>query len=150
MTNVVLDIDHGWRHIKTQVGTLKHYGVKIGIQADAGKETDGTDLLDIAVYNEFGTEKIPSRPFMRTMADNCQTKLNVVAEAGVEAIKSGQTAEYLIALIGTWYQDQQKKVIRDWPWAPNAPSTIARKGSDKPLIDTAKMINAIRYEKSAV
>ncbi len=30
-------------------------------------------------------------------------------------------------------------------WAPNAPSTIAQKGSDKPLIDTGAMRKAIVY-----
>ena len=31
-------------------------------------------------------------------------------------------------------------------WAPNAPSTILKKGSSKPLIDTGAMMGAIRYE----
>lgn len=30
-------------------------------------------------------------------------------------------------------------------WAPNAPSTIEQKGSDKPMIDTGEMRRAIRY-----
>ena len=29
--------------------------------------------------------------------------------------------------------------------APNAPETIARKGSDLPLVDTASMLNSITY-----
>jgi len=29
--------------------------------------------------------------------------------------------------------------------APNAPSTIAQKGSSKPLIDTGSMLNSITY-----
>ncbi len=33
----------------------------------------------------------------------------------------------------------------DNAWAPNSPVTIAMKGSDKPLIDTAEMRKAIVY-----
>lgn len=31
-------------------------------------------------------------------------------------------------------------------WQPNAPQTIARKGSDKPLIDTGRLRGAVTYE----
>ena len=34
----------------------------------------------------------------------------------------------------------------DGDWAPNAPSTIARKGSDAPMIDTGQLRSSIRGE----
>jgi hypothetical protein len=38
-----------------------------------------------------------------------------------------------------WFTDSRNN------WAPNAPSTIRRKGSDKPLIDTGVMLSAITH-----
>lgn len=42
-------------------------------------------------------------------------------------------------------------VVKDWfvnpinMWPPNAPSTVERKGSDRPLIDTGNLRNSITY-----
>lgn len=39
-----------------------------------------------------------------------------------------------------------KKRIITGPFVPNAPTTIAKKGSDKPLIDTGQLLDAIDYK----
>ena len=45
---------------------LANAQVKIGIQADEkGEYENGTSVIDVAIWNEFGTKKIPSRPFIR-------------------------------------------------------------------------------------
>ena len=44
-----------------------------------------------------------------------------------------------------------QNVVRDWftnpknHWAPNAPSTIARKGSDRPLIEWGELRKSLTY-----
>ena len=42
-------------------------GVKAGVLNNA-TTTDGKSIAEYAVYNEFGTSRIPARPFMRTVA----------------------------------------------------------------------------------
>jgi hypothetical protein len=38
-----------------------------------------------------------------------------------------------------------KNKVVTGPFEPNKPATIARKGSDRPLIDTAQLLNSITY-----
>ena len=54
-------IDHGFDSIVKQALKLDGKGVKVGIRRGKGSH-DGTDMLDIAVYNHFGTSTIPARP----------------------------------------------------------------------------------------
>jgi hypothetical protein len=52
-----------------------------------------------------------------------------------------------IGMLGAWGAAQVKNTITqtDIP-PPLAPSTIAAKGSSKPLVDTGQMLNAITWE----
>jgi hypothetical protein len=79
------------------------------------------------------------------MADTRRGSLHQVATRAYDLLLAGGSADVTLAMVGQWYQDEQKQVLRDGPWAPNAPSTIARKGSATPLIDSAREVNAIRY-----
>ena len=42
--------------------------------------------------------------------------------------------------------DLVKEAITDGEWQPNAPETVRRKGSDKPLIDTGAMRQAATWQ----
>ncbi|MDB5849798.1 MAG: hypothetical protein JWP29_3550 [Rhodoferax sp.] len=138
-------VDHGHRRIMAEIRQLDGRSIKVGIQTDAGEEDNGTAIVDVAIYNEFGTEHIPSRPFFRRMADNYRGQLHQVAMAAYEGILRGGTAMRCLGVVGTWYQDMQKRVLRDGPWVPNSPLTIKLKRSATPLIDHSRMVNAIRY-----
>lgn len=142
----VTDRDMGLDALERDMRELERHSVKIGIQAGEG-EQDGTDLLDIAIYNEFGTATIPSRPFMRQTADRQADNAGKIGERYLELVITGKlTPVNAYRRLGEWYQGVQRDAVRHGGWAPNAPSTIRRKGSNKPLIDTGKLVNAIRYE----
>ena len=126
-------------------------GVKVGIQADAGKDPDtGADLLDIAIYNEFGTEHIPARPFVRDFAEKNGEALGKAMDRMAGAVQDGRMGvDTALDQLGTFAEKHQKEhVQQSKKWAkPNAPSTVKKKGSDVPLIDQGLMVGAIRYEK---
>lgn len=146
MNNDVRDIDHGFDKLIRGMEGLDSHSVKVGIQSDAG-EHDGVDLVDIAVWNEFGTKTIPARPFMRHTAENQADNASKVGDRYVGLVIEGKLNPVEVyKRIGEWYQGVQRDAVRSGPWVPNAPSTIAKKGSSRPLIDTGKMVNAIRYE----
>ena len=66
-----------------------------------------------------------------------------------DAIVKGDTmsAEKEMNKAGMIGRDACKKYITDGTHlAPNAPATIARKGSSTPLIDTGALLNSITYE----
>jgi len=47
--------------------------------------------------------------------------------------------------VGLYAQSKVKNYFLRNGWAPNAPSTIKKKGSDKPLIDSSAMRNSITF-----
>lgn len=143
--------DRGWRAIHRNALGLNGRGVKVGILGSAGAHDGGTSIVDVAVFNEFGTETAPARPFMRRTADENEDKVRGHARALVRGVMSGLIRpDQVLDRLGLWYQARVRETIRNaFRWAaPNAPSTIRRKGSSKPLIDTGRMLGAVNYEKT--
>lgn len=119
--------------------------VRIGFQHGEAAEDDGTDICDIVAWNELGTEHIPSRPFLRKSVDENEGKINQFLQAEVRSLASGKTAETLLNEIGTFQKSLVQEKIMEGSFAPNAESTIRRKGSSKPLIDTGRMRQSVNY-----
>lgn len=127
-------------------------GVKAGILNNA-TTTDGKSIAEYAVYNEFGTSRIPARPFMRTVAK--EKPRQWIGEM-VRHVRGGATDpavwKQALGVAGESMKSDIKDSIQNGAWAPNAPATIAakkRKGKvepDHPLIDTGQMIAAVSYE----
>lgn len=126
--------------------------VNVGIQSDAGSDDEGLSIAQKAFYNEYGTKidgvvHVPERSFLRSAYDENASDINTTIDrlwAGVHSEKV--TAEQAGKILGERHQGQVKSKIRNGSFTPNAESTIARKGSSKPLIDTGEMLNSIRYE----
>ncbi len=145
--------DLGFEKIIANDSKLAGNGVKFGIQAGEGEEdeegaTEGTDILDIAIYNEYGTEHIPARPFMKDFANKNEQTLIKKMNSQAKKVFAGMPVETALAELGEFAQKHQKAHIRKASlWAEaNAPSTIRQKRSSKPLIDTGALVNAVRYE----
>lgn len=119
--------------------------VKIGFQKGEATEEDGTDVCDIAAWNELGTVNMPSRPFLRMSVDENADKINNFVQSQKQALLSGASAEQVLKEIGIFQKDLIQEKITEGSFAPNAPSTIRQKGSDKPLIDTGRMRQSVNY-----
>jgi len=145
---IIQDDDRAYRELKVNVATLKDRSIKIGFWGD--ESTEGTSITDYAMYNEFGTSRgIPPRPFMATTFDRNQNQVSKFVEFLAGQIVDGtNTVERVLNVLGAHYQTLVQRTIREAvSWAiPNAPSTIAQKGSSSPLIDTGRMVGAVRYE----
>lgn len=116
---------------------------------ESKKYPDGTDLLVVAASNEFGTTdgRIPERSFLRA---GILEKKNVIKDFW----KKGKAAKLLmgelppekaLSLLGLQGQTIVQNKIRAIQDPPNAESTIARKESSNPLIDTGLMIQSVTY-----
>lgn len=94
---------------------------------------------------------IPARPVIEPAIEAKDNKAMIVDELGKAAIAEleGKQDETILHLqnAGTTAADAAKRWFRDPRngWAPNAPYTIARKGSDQPLFDTGEMKRAITH-----
>ena len=105
------------------------------------------DVLDIAVWNHFGTRTIPARPFLdNAMRDN-RAKYRRLMRASAERMLRGETAigPVLDILGSVAVADVQAEIVALQDPA-NAPSTIKAKGSSSPLIDTGRMRQAVTYD----
>ena len=122
--------------------------VDVGIHAFTGAE-----LVTIASANEFGAMagrnrkvRIPERSFIRSTVDSNRTLYRQEGETLINRIVDGKiTQAQGLGLLGRRVQRDIQRTIRSNVPPPNAPSTIAAKGSDHTLIDTAAMLQAVTY-----
>lgn len=135
-------VDKGYKAIMSEVDLLNKLSVNVGIQSESGE-----GVAERAFFNEYGTRTIPERSFMRTAFDESLPDINNTVDRLVSGVMSAKIAAQTAAnVLGERHQGQIKAKIKSGTFTPNAESTIARKGSSKPLIDTGEMLNSIRYE----
>lgn len=121
--------------------------VKVGLIAG---EAD-SENVDKAFWNEFGTETIPERPFLRnTMRNNrdaYRAAMQTAAKTIIGTAARGGDARGAVTLallkLGLKAADDVKLEITALSAPSNAPSTVARKGSSNPLIEDGEMRNAV-------
>lgn len=150
----VKDIDLGLQAIQTEINLLKKSYVLIGLQhgditqaSSRGdhKKEGGISLAQIAADNEFGTKKIPARPFMSTSFDENKSQINQAIQGQYSKILNGTAKTYQsLSLIGLYVKSLIQRKINAITFPPNSPKTIAAKGSSKPLIDFGQMLRGIR------
>lgn len=103
------------------------------------KYPDGTYVSSVAMFNNYGTDNIPARPFFDQFSEESQDIMRDVAAVSPPVMDgvANQLANELEARL--------RQIIRDWTEPPNAPSTIAKKGRDEPLVDTELMLNSVDH-----
>ena len=119
--------------------------VKVGFQQGENPYDNGMDLVDVAAKNEFGGSDTPARPFMRQSFENHEAELKAACDKVNKTISSGGSAEDALKTLGVFCKGLVQQEIVDGNFAPNSPSTIRRKGSEQPLIDTGHMRQSVNY-----
>lgn len=144
----IKDSDPRFRDFRRQI-TKGLNAVNIGIfGANVINEIDDNgnevDVVLIAASNEFGTERIPERSFLRSTVDNRRERFrSFLSRHKAEMMKSPQRRKMVLERLGILAESEVIRKINQGPFTPNAPSTIQRKGSSKPLIDTGRMRQSI-------
>ena len=131
----MLGKDHGFEAFIEGVLRQKGTAVVAGVFGEAAK---------YAAANEFGTDTIPQRSFIRAALDERgqealdEYAARVRGSAGFDRATEG-LAETMAAII--------RQKIATGPFTPNAPATIKRKGEGKPpLIDTGELLKSVKGE----
>lgn len=109
-----------------------------------GSSRGGLPVATVAFWSEFGTVRSPARPFFRTMVDSKSPRWGI--GLGVALKQTNYNARDALAIMGEGIRGQLRRSIRDWTTPPNSPKTVALKGFNKPLIDTAVMIRSADYQ----
>lgn len=149
MGKYVSDKDMGLKRFVQEMQTAKTAFVTIGVH-QGERNADGTDIAEYAAANEYGTDDIPSRPFMRTSFDENVSVISDDIAKGMETVKLGGTVYRELSLIGDKQANRLQDTIAKRDFLPALkPATVKRKhGSTKTLIDhgaAGGMLGAIRY-----
>ena len=133
------DIDRGFNNLEKFFNKLAKVEIQAGIFSDAGSNPEGgTSIVDYAYYNEYGTEHIPVRPFMRITADEKRGSWSkLMADCFDKALETqGRKLDHDLGRIGEQMASDIKETISSNISPANAPDTIKRKKSSRTLIDT--------------
>lgn len=154
MTTIVTD-DRILKALIKRLKSLGKMGVKVGVlgTGKGGDEhSDGISTLELAAIQHLGSpvNGIPARPFI-TEGIKAGRKDQKKVSAGIMrrllASKSYSNTQAMDTL-GVWAASQVKKHVISGPpmKPPNAQSTVNKKGSSRPLVDTGRMINSVTHE----
>lgn len=116
--------------------------VEVGFMEGAAYP-DGTPVPLVAALNEFGTEKIPPRPFFRNaVAENSEKWPGFVA-AALKA--NNYDAGKALDIVGQEIQEEVQDSIRSNTPPPSASATVEAKGFARTLIDTGHLLNSVTH-----
>jgi hypothetical protein len=143
----VKDIDRGYKKFVREINKARTLEVAVGIFENA-RNDEGEKIAEYAAYNEYGTSKIPARPFMALSVDRNKAEIKKDIDEGLARITSGAgTVEKELNRIGAKHVERIQATITgpNIP-PPLSPATVAKKGNNKTLVDTSAMVNAVTWE----
>lgn len=148
-----IDFQRSLRELKKGLSQLSSdRKVLIGIQKGVGRHSlpNGSKskktlplIAEVGAWNHFGTKRIPARPFLDVGVESVMPKLTGEIRTGV---KEGRDPSLIIERVGLLAVGGVKSYMTALKDPPNATSTIKRKGSSNPLIDTGELRRAITYK----
>lgn len=126
----------------------KNNSVLVGVPAGTGSYEDGAPIAVIAAVQEFGSADgvIPERSFLRVPLRQNVEDFRAVWRALIPKVVRGElTMHQVMSQIGAKAAGVSQEAIESGIGPANAPSTVARKGSSKPLIDSGALRQSITY-----
>lgn len=146
MSRIVVK-DLGFDSVVKKLKGLRGTTVVVGLMGGAAHVyDDGTTVVSVAAFNEFGTSTIPARPFIRSTMDEQRQNIGDLVQKLAGRIADGKIDRDRAArFLGEFAKSKIQKKIVDLREPPNAQSTIDSKGSSNPLIDTGAMRQAVTY-----
>lgn len=116
------------------------------LQEGSGRApSDPETLAEIAMRHEEG-DGVPRRPFLSESMSRYRRQWVEGAMAAMPKSDSPEGHEEQgLRRLGVVMTGDVQSTLRDGPWPPNSPATIAAKrGGDQPLIDTGQLVQSIR------
>lgn len=117
----------------------------VGIHEEEGAGAHGdATIADLGAIHEFGLG-VPARSFIGEWAEGKEPDHKAAMTKMGEALVKGSLSDPAkgMAQLGVKYEGEVKQRIAGGIAPPNAPATVARKGSSTPLIDTGVLRSSI-------
>lgn len=141
------------RRLAREVFKLGSGKVKVGVLANKGGGANhgGISMAELAAIHEYGSPAagVPERSFIRRTFAAKEDDVAKMAARLAAGVFSGQmSATRALEILGAFGATEVKKTITEGAGVPppNAPSTIAKKGSSRPLVDTGRLLGSIQWE----
>lgn len=146
------------KHYKIQVGLLADKGGAESIQDHDGNVNNDFDYAGLGALMEYGSQDgvIPARSFLEMPLKEKSKDITKKTKQGYSmqeidyAIKENANMLYNFALVlsaNCLEAIQEAFNTKGFGlWKPNKPSTIKRKGSSSPLIDTGALRQKVSFE----
>lgn len=126
--------------IRKKVG---HDTVQVGI-LEGSTYPDGTSVPMVAAAQEFGTDTIPPRPFMRNAVRNNSPRWGELLGAALKMSELDGEKALMVTGLKIASQVQDEIVATNDP--PLAPSTVKTKGFNTALVDIGTLLNSVGSE----
>ncbi len=150
MATKVRDIDRGYKKIIKTTRGFDGLQIVVGLQGEEGGAIHPDSEITtagIGTIQEFGLG-VPERSFLRSTFDENVPKWTRQMEDIAGKVYDGSEASALRAagILGEVASSDVKEKIASGVPPPNAPSTIARKGSATTLIDLGLMRQSVTWK----
>lgn len=131
-------LDAVLQKLKLQFGT-----VEVGFFKGTHTYPNGKDVTTVARDNDQGTKRIPERPFMIPAGNKAANKtINIT----VGSIAGGMDEQQALSKAAIMFKNSIQREITNLKEPPNAESTILKKGSSNPLIDSGDMRQSVQWK----
>lgn len=138
-------VDHGYQEYLQECFDTDIVEVTVGVHSEEGSQSTkgGKTVAEIATINEFGLG-VPARPAITGWADSKTDAVEILRDAIAKGLKARRKiGASLDRVAQAWAGEIQARISAGIP-PKNAESTVKKKGSSKPLIDTGQYRSSIR------
>lgn len=141
----------GGKKLKAMINRLKpakSAAISYGYYPDKATYPNGLSVAQVAFWNEYGTERIPERPFFRhanrLLGNEMAYRLKGFSLEQSDKLVHDRTLHN----IGEMAVNNLKQSVTGLGihYPANVPATIKAKKSSKPLIDTGRLLNSPAYQ----
>ncbi len=142
----------GLERLRKRLADLGDVRLRVGVLSnDQHDPKSPIGLAELAAIHEFGSPaaNIPERSFIRRTFRERDLELREVVRKVTKGVVKGKLgARRGLDLIGAWLSAEVKKTVTAGPHIPPPlqPETVARKGSDRPLVDTGRLVDAVTWD----
>lgn len=129
--------------IETALAALEGLQAKVG-WFETAHYPEGTPVAYVATIHEFGTSKIPARPFMRpAVAEHGKEWIEQLGQGAKTCLTTGANPADVLEAVALGAAGNVAEKIQAVTSPPLSPVTVQRKGFSKPLVDTGQMAQSV-------
>lgn len=139
--------DKLWKALKSKLNKLSLGKSHVRVGCFGGTHSSGFAMPELMAVHEFGNDHVPQRSFIgSTLTERREEAATLLGQLAGQVVEDKLTPEKALGQLGLWAATavKEKIVSSDIP-PPLAASTVRRKGSSKPLVDTGQMLNSITW-----